>query len=89
VARKPVNTQAGGPGGPHAPPAMERERIASRRHAEVTPADKRKALGIQTGFRGPRHRCSVACQGVPAQMPNANKSQLTEAANADAYGIVA
>jgi hypothetical protein len=68
---------------------MERERIASRRHPKMTPTDKRKALGIQTGFRGPRHRCSVARQDVPAQMPNAKKSQGIEAASADAYGIVA
>ncbi len=34
---KPADQKA-----PNAPPAMERERIASRRHAKVTPADKRK-----------------------------------------------
>jgi hypothetical protein len=50
VARKPVITQAGGLEGPHAPPAMERERIVSRRHREVTPTDKRKALGIRRVF---------------------------------------
>ncbi len=36
--------QTGGSEDPHAPPAMERERIASRRHANVTPADKREHL---------------------------------------------
>lgn len=36
--------QTGGSKDPHAPPAMERERIASRRHANVTPADKREHL---------------------------------------------
>lgn len=55
VSRKPVNTQSGGSEDPHAPPAMDRERIASRRHPKMTPTGKRKALGIQTGFRVPRH----------------------------------
>lgn len=32
VVRKPDSNQAGGSEDPHAPPAMERERIASRRH---------------------------------------------------------
>jgi len=42
--------QTGGSEDPHAPPAMERERIASRRHAEVTPADKRKHLTLRRVF---------------------------------------
>lgn len=33
--------QTGGSEDPHAPPAMERERIASRRHTKATPAGKR------------------------------------------------
>jgi hypothetical protein len=48
---------------PHAPPAMERERIASRRHAEVAPADKRKHKQ-RNGFCRPGHSFSVACHGV-------------------------
>src|SRR2546427_7622061 len=34
VVRKPDSNQAGGSEDPHAPPAMERERIASRRHTK-------------------------------------------------------
>ena len=45
-ARKPVNNQSGGSEDPHAPPAMDRERIASRRHTNVTPADKRKHMVV-------------------------------------------
>jgi hypothetical protein len=54
---------------------MERERIASRRHPKMTPTGKRKALGIQTGFRVPRHPFSVARQEIPVQQPNAKKLQ--------------
>jgi hypothetical protein len=54
---------------------MERERIASRRHPKMTPTGKRKALGIQTGFRVPRHPFSVARQEIPVQQPNAKKPQ--------------
>jgi hypothetical protein len=54
---------------------MERERIASRRHAKVTPADKRKTSGTYTGSRRPHHPFPVARKGVPAQMPNAKKPQ--------------
>jgi hypothetical protein len=54
---------------------MERERITSRRHPKMTPTGKRKALGIQTGFRVPRHPFPVARQEIPAQMPNAKKLQ--------------
>jgi len=42
--------QTGGLESPHAPPAMERERIASRRHSKVAPADKRKHLVLTRVF---------------------------------------
>lgn len=42
--------QTGGSEDPHAPPAMERERIASRRHTKVTPAGKRIHLTLRRGF---------------------------------------
>lgn len=50
MARKPVCSEAGGSEDPHAPPAMERERIASRRHEKVTPADKRKHIATERVF---------------------------------------
>lgn len=43
--------QSGVPEDPHAPSAMERERIASRRYPQVTPTDKRKhmvSIGLST-----------------------------------------
>jgi hypothetical protein len=68
---------------------MERERIASRRHPKMTPTGKRKALGIQTGFRVPRHPFPVARPEIPVQQPNAKKTAEPAIANPDAFGIVA
>lgn len=73
MARKPVNNQAGGPEDPHAPPAMERERIASRRHAEVTPADKRKHKVVKRVFDARATRVRWQCQGVLARLRDAKK----------------
>lgn len=46
----PDGNQAGGSKDPHVPPAMERERIASRRQTEVTLANKRKTNGTEGAF---------------------------------------
>lgn len=73
MARKPVNNQSGGSEDPHAPPAMERERIASRRHTNVTPADKRKHMVVDRVFDARATLCEVACQGVLAWLRDAKK----------------
>ncbi len=73
MARKPVNNQSGGSEDPHAPPAMERERIASRRHTNVTPADKRKHMVVDWVFDARATLCEVACQGVLAWLRDAKK----------------
>jgi len=68
--QKPVidgNRRAHASTHPHAPPAMERERIASRRHAEVAPADKRKEPSI-LGFADPATRFqwhAMVCTSPP------------------------
>lgn len=81
--------QTGGSEDPHAPPAMERERIASRRHTKGDAGRQAHTSGTETGFRVPRHPFPVARQGVLAWLRDAKKPQAAEAANADAYGIVA
>jgi hypothetical protein len=67
--------QTGGHEGPHAPPAMERERIASRRHTKGDAGWQAHTTGRYTGFRVPRHPFPVARQEIPAQLPNAKKLQ--------------
>ena len=68
--QKPVidgNRRAHASTHPHAPPAVERERIASRRHAEVAPADKRKEPSI-LGFADPATRFqwhAMVCTSPP------------------------
>lgn len=73
MVRKPVYSETGGSEDPHAPSAMERERIASRRHAKVTPADKRKHIAIERAFDTRATSCQVACQGVLARLRDAKK----------------
>ncbi|HHA2385148.1 TPA: hypothetical protein ACOD9T_002184 [Stenotrophomonas maltophilia] len=68
---------------------MDRERIASRRHTNVTPADKRKHMVVDRVFDARATLCEVACQGVLAWLRDAKKPRAAEAENADAYGIVA
>jgi len=67
--------QTGGSEDPHAPPAMERERIASRRHTKVTPADKRKQLAHTRVFDARATRVRWQCQGVLARLRDAKKPQ--------------
>lgn len=68
---------------------MKRGRIASRRHAKVTPADKRKHKVVKRVFDARATRVRWQCQGVLARLRDAKKPQRWEAAGVDAYGIVA
>lgn len=65
--------QTGGSEDPHAPPAMERERIASRRHTKGDAGRQAHTSGTETGFRVPRHPFPVARQGVLAWLRDAKK----------------
>ena len=68
---------------------MERERIASRRHTEVTPADKRKHLTLKNGFSTP---APPFFGGTLRDTRAAAKCQETAEpviASPDAFGIVA
>ncbi|MGX9781123.1 hypothetical protein, partial [Stenotrophomonas maltophilia group sp. LNF336] len=66
-------TNPAGPKTPNAPPAMDRERIASRRHTNVTPADKRKHMVVDRVFDARATLCEVACQDVLAWLRDAKK----------------
>lgn len=68
---------------------MERERIASRRHVNVTPTDKRKHMVVDRVFDARATLCEVACQGVLAWLLDAKEPSAAMAISADAYGIVA
>ncbi|CRX68248.1 unnamed protein product [Stenotrophomonas maltophilia] len=52
---------------------MDRERIASRRHTNVTPAGKRKHMVVDRVFDARATLCEVACQGVLAWLRDAKK----------------
>ena len=66
--------QTGGSEDPHAPSAIERERIASRRPTKGDAGRQAHTSGTWTGFRVPRHPFPVARQDVPALMRIAKNS---------------
>ena len=67
---------------------MERERIASRRHAQVTPADKRKHIAIERAFdtRPPFIDGTPRCTRVLARC---QETAAKKAVSSDASSIVA